>query len=98
MRGECERKSAPQNVARAYYSADQRRRKVAVHLGAQPVHMHVDNISTRLEVIIPRCLEQHAPRHDLPGMAHQACEQQEFAMLQVQVSSGPGGGSGPYIK
>ena len=71
--------------------------RIGIHLGDVVEESDGDlmgdgvNIAARLEVVVPRGLQQHAPCHDLSGVAHQAFEQQEFAMLQIQVTPGAGG-------
>jgi hypothetical protein len=45
--------------------------------------MRIDDVGLRIEVIIPDILEQHGPRHDLTGVAHQEFEKFEFPRLQL---------------
>ena len=75
--GVADRVSCPQN------RVDQRWPKSWSNLAAKPMHMHVDDVAARLEIVVPDAFEQHRPGHDLPGMPHQQLEQLELAMLQL---------------
>src|SRR5271165_3816665 len=50
--------------------------------------MDVNDVCLRLEVIVPDALQQHRPRHDLAGMAHQIFKQSELARLQIDLLPG----------
>src|ERR1700738_5146633 len=74
-------------VAGAWDRLDQRIREALVHLFAQPVDMHVDDVAARLEIIVPGGLQQHRARDDLAGVADQLFQQEEFATLKVDQPS-----------
>src|ERR1700722_14649539 len=54
-----------------------------VELAPQIADLHIDDIRLRHKVEIPNILEQHRPRHDLPGSAHEIFEQGEFPRQQI---------------
>src|SRR5580698_8481226 len=54
-----------------------------VELAPQIADLHIDDIRLRHKVEIPNILEQHRPRHDLPGSAHEVFEQGEFPRQQI---------------
>src|SRR5579872_3691604 len=59
------------HVTGAANRAEQRRVEVAIDLGAQPRHVHIDHIGLRIEVIVPNMFEQHGARDHLAGVLHQ---------------------------
>src|SRR6202167_2400749 len=54
-----------------------------VELAPQIADLHVDDVRLSHKVEIPNILEQHRPRHDLPGSAHEIFEQGEFPRQQI---------------
>src|SRR5580692_7593928 len=70
------------HVTGAANSVEQRRVEVAIDLGAQARHMHIDYIGLRIEMIVPHMFEQHGARDHLAGVLHQKFEQPKFARLQ----------------
>src|ERR1700709_1702761 len=51
--------AAPNHITGAARSVEQRRVEIAIDLGSQARHMHVDHIGLRIEVIVPHMFEQH---------------------------------------
>src|SRR6202453_2922 len=70
------------HVTGAANRIEQRRIEIAIDLGAQARHVHVDHIGLRIEVIVPHMFEEHGARDHLAGVLHQKFEQPEFARLQ----------------
>src|SRR6202044_22867 len=70
------------HVTGAANRAEQRRVEIAIDLGAQAGHVHIDHIGLRIEVIVPHMLEQHGARDHLAGVLHEILQQPEFARLQ----------------
>src|SRR5277367_273090 len=70
------------HVTGAANRVEQRRVEIAIDLGAQARHVHIDHIGLRIEVIVPDMFEQHGTRNHLAGVLHQIFEQPEFARLQ----------------
>src|ERR1700692_2398476 len=79
----------PDHVAGAWNRSDQRIRETLIDFFSQPVDMHVDDVATRLEIIIPGGFQQHGARNDLAGVADQLFEEQEFASSKGHRSSRP---------
>src|ERR1700727_2528639 len=78
------------HVTGAANRAEQRRVEVAIDLGAQARHVHVDHIGLRIEVIVPDMFEQHGARDHLAGVLHEIFQQTEFARLQCDFLGPPG--------
>src|SRR3984957_9505001 len=78
------------HVTGAANRAEQRRVEIAIDLGAQARHVHVDHIGLRIEVIVPHVLEQHGARDHLAGVLHEIFQQTEFARLQCDFLGPPG--------
>src|ERR1700693_488638 len=80
------RKSLPSAVTNHITGAanrvEQRRIEIAIDLGAQARHVHIDHIGLRIEMIVPHMFEQHGARDYLASVLHQILEQSEFARLQ----------------
>ena len=72
---------------------EDRRGKALLELAAQPPDMHVDNIRSRVEVIVPDLLEHHRARHHLPGVPREIFEQVEFARSQRDRAALPDDGA-----
>src|SRR5580698_6166128 len=70
------------HVTGAANSVEQRRVEIAIDLGAQARHMHIDHIGLRIEMIVPHMFEQHGARDHFAGVLHQIFEQPKFARLQ----------------
>src|ERR1700736_3727055 len=71
-----------QAVSGTAHGMDQLGRKTLLDLGAQAAQVRLDDIGTRIEVVVPHVLEQHRSRHHLTCVAHQIFEQPKFARLQ----------------
>ena len=48
-----------QHVARTWYRVDELALESVVYLSAEPVHVHVNDVAARLEIIVPGGLKQH---------------------------------------
>src|SRR6516162_93084 len=77
------------HITGAADGAEQRRVEIAIDLGPQPRHMHIDHIGLRIEMVVPNMFEQHGPRDHLTSVLHQIFEQPEFARLQDNLLSLP---------
>src|ERR1700758_2288884 len=80
---------SPDHVAGTWDRLDQRISEALVHLFAQSVDMHVDDVAAPLEIVVPGGLQQHRSRDDLAGVADQLFEQEEFATLKADKASRP---------
>src|SRR3972149_10610519 len=72
-----------QRVPRAAHRVYQVIIEFPVNLGAQPADVGLDHAGVRIEMKSPDVLQEHGPRHHLPGIAHQVLEQPEFLRLQI---------------
>ena len=45
--------------------------------------MRFHHIGLRIEMVIPHIVQQHGPRHHLPGMAHKIFQQPKFTRLKL---------------
>ena len=60
-----------------------RRTPARIELAAQVADLDVNDIGLRHEFEIPHILEQHCPRHDLAGAAHEIFQQGEFPRQEI---------------
>lgn len=68
------RRLGTKHVAGAAYGVDQLVRMPLVDLLAETVDMHVHDIPSRLEIVVPGGLEQHGARNDMAGIPHEQFE------------------------
>src|SRR5690606_15003291 len=71
------------HVAGAADGVQQGRGVALVDLGAQPRHVHVDDVGLGVEMVVPDVLQQHGAGDHLAGVLHQILEQPELARLQL---------------
>ena len=57
---------------------------IPLDLGAQPLHVHVDQPGVRRVPVTPDLLEQHLTGEDLPGLAGQRDQQVELQRGEVE--------------
>jgi hypothetical protein len=57
-----------------------------VHLAPQSPDMYIDEVGTRIKVVVPDFLEQHRSGDDMPLMPHEVRQQPQLSGLQVQIS------------
>src|SRR6204780_4111230 len=57
-----------------------------VDLAPDASDINVDDVGRGVKVQIPYMLQQHRPRHHLPGIAHEIFEHLEFARQQLDVA------------
>src|SRR5215471_4073406 len=60
-----------------------------VDLAAQIADVHVDDVALGVEVEPPHVLDQHRPREDAAGVAHEVLEQRPLARGQLDPAAGP---------
>src|SRR6185312_4049395 len=70
------------HVSGAAHGVDKGGVEIAIDLGAQSRHMHVDDVGLRVEVIVPDVFQQHGAGDDLAGVLHEIFEQPVLARLQ----------------
>src|ERR1700730_19077271 len=64
-----------EHESNATHGVDERRLTGQIDLAAEPADMDVDEVSTRIEVIVPDLLEEHGSRDDLAVVPDQIFEQ-----------------------
>src|SRR5208282_6386607 len=62
---------------------DQPQLAAGVDLAPEIADVDVDDVGLRQELVVPDVLEQHRPRDDLVGPAHEVFEQLELARQQI---------------
>src|SRR5580698_8003291 len=71
-----------EDVARAPHGLDHLFHAGRIDLLAQTSHVHVDQVSARVEVVTPHCFEQHGAGNGLAGVAHHEFEHAVFGRQQ----------------
>src|SRR3954453_18581216 len=74
-----------EHVARSSHRVEKWLFVAFLELSTKPADMHVDHVSSRVEVIIPDLLEEHRAGHDAALVASKIFEQQIFAGLEVEL-------------
>src|SRR5260370_3997291 len=70
----------------ATHSVNERRLAGQIDLAAEPSDMDVDEVGTRIEMIVPNLLEEHRARDDLVIVPDQMFEQAQPPRPQLEVS------------
>src|ERR1700736_6618786 len=70
----------------ATYGMNERRLAGQIDLAAEPSDMDVDEVGTRIEVIVPNLLEEHGPGDDLAMVPDQMLEEAQLPRLQLEIS------------
>ena len=86
------------DITRASNSANQRHLARRIDFFAQATDVHIDQVGARVEVIAPDFLENHHPREDLPGVAHQEFQQLVLGGQQAQLLLAAAGFAGNQVE
>src|SRR5262244_3997817 len=92
------RSSSRNRIATSAHGADHVLEPAVLELPAQPVHVHIDHVSARVELVSPDLAQQRAPRDRSAALAQQRSEQRKLGWREIEALAAHAGGAPDQVE